>query len=210
MKDYQVSCDYYWRSIYITLTLNSVTWFIFPRLDVQQWCVDLCAHVAAFANWAGPMKGWVASWETSKCTVSSIDGLFLRFLSQNGPRKDASGQHMWGLVIRHQRLTASVQTLSLLAYIKENAKGMWYTKYLICPFDIAIAGSQDPHLIVCPLSVLSSWMAVRAKVAPDSLALIPHIIHRNVRAGFHPSALCVFTASDLSESGWKMKFGSVT
>jgi len=57
MKDYQVSCDYYWRSIYITLTLNSVTWFIFPRLDVQQWCVDLCAHVAAFANWAGPTKG---------------------------------------------------------------------------------------------------------------------------------------------------------
>ncbi|KAG5642277.1 hypothetical protein DXG03_003054 [Asterophora parasitica] len=43
-----------------------------------------------------------------------------------------------------------VQTLSLFAYIKEN-----------------IPGPHDPHLVICPLSVLSSWEAEAARWVPS-------------------------------------------
>ncbi|KAG6816477.1 hypothetical protein H0H87_005764 [Tephrocybe sp. NHM501043] len=47
-------------------------------------------------------------------------------------------------------LGKTLQTLSLFAYIKEN-----------------IPGPHDPHLIICPLSVLSSWEAEAARWLPS-------------------------------------------
>ncbi|KAF8063974.1 P-loop containing nucleoside triphosphate hydrolase protein [Lyophyllum atratum] len=47
-------------------------------------------------------------------------------------------------------LGKTLQTLSLFAYIKEN-----------------IPGPHDPHLVICPLSVLSSWEAEAARWTPS-------------------------------------------
>ncbi|KAG5353088.1 hypothetical protein C0989_010470 [Termitomyces sp. Mn162] len=47
-------------------------------------------------------------------------------------------------------LGKTLQTLSLFAYIKEN-----------------ILGPHDPHLVICPLSVLSSWEAEAARWIPS-------------------------------------------
>ncbi|KAG6887770.1 hypothetical protein C0992_010819 [Termitomyces sp. T32_za158] len=47
-------------------------------------------------------------------------------------------------------LGKTLQTLSLFAYIKEN-----------------ISGPHDPHLVICPLSVLSSWEAESARWIPS-------------------------------------------
>ncbi|KAF5367362.1 hypothetical protein D9615_010278 [Tricholomella constricta] len=47
-------------------------------------------------------------------------------------------------------LGKTLQTLSLFAYIKEN-----------------ISGPHDPHLVICPLSVLSSWETEAARWVPS-------------------------------------------
>ncbi|EEB97674.1 hypothetical protein MPER_02963, partial [Moniliophthora perniciosa FA553] len=47
-------------------------------------------------------------------------------------------------------LGKTLQTLSLFAYIRENS-----------------TGHCDPHLIICPLSVLSSWEAEAARWLPS-------------------------------------------
>ncbi|KAG6915978.1 hypothetical protein DXG01_009030 [Tephrocybe rancida] len=47
-------------------------------------------------------------------------------------------------------LGKTLQTLSLFAYIKEN-----------------VPGPHDPHLVICPLSVLSSWEAEAARWLPS-------------------------------------------
>ncbi|KIJ64208.1 hypothetical protein HYDPIDRAFT_28649 [Hydnomerulius pinastri MD-312] len=54
-------------------------------------------------------------------------------------------------------LGKTLQTLSLFAYIKENTRG-----------------PQDPHLIICPLSVLSSWQNEAARWLPSLTLLRYH------------------------------------
>ncbi|KAI0945925.1 hypothetical protein AcV7_010039 [Taiwanofungus camphoratus] len=54
-------------------------------------------------------------------------------------------------------LGKTLQTLSLFAYIKENSKG-----------------NQDPHLVICPLSVLPSWLSEAARWIPSFRTLRFH------------------------------------
>lgn len=50
-------------------------------------------------------------------------------------------------LLNRMGLGKTLQTLSLLAYVKEDP-----------------VGPKDPSLVVCPLSVLSSWENVRALI----------------------------------------------
>ncbi|KAF8554251.1 hypothetical protein OG21DRAFT_1497134 [Imleria badia] len=82
-------------------------------------------------------------------------------LIQGGEMKDYQLQGLAFLVYMYNNgmncilgdemgLGKTLQTLSLFAYIREHAKG-----------------PQDPHLIICPLSVLSSWQNEAARWLPS-------------------------------------------
>ncbi|GBE87288.1 ISWI chromatin-remodeling complex ATPase ISW2 [Sparassis crispa] len=90
-------------------------------------------------------------------------------------------------------LGKTLQTLSLFAYIKENARG-----------------TMDPHLVVCPLSVLPSWLAEAARWVPSLRALRFHgqqsersRLKEGVRAGNIKFDICVTTyESYVAEDSW--------
>ncbi|KAH7927010.1 hypothetical protein BV22DRAFT_1007877 [Leucogyrophana mollusca] len=89
-------------------------------------------------------------------------------LIEGGEMKDYQLQGLAFLVYMHKNgincilgdemgLGKTLQTLSLFAWIKEN-----------------VQGTQDPHLIVCPLSVLSSWQNEAARWLPSFRVLRFH------------------------------------
>ncbi|KIM89720.1 hypothetical protein PILCRDRAFT_812522 [Piloderma croceum F 1598] len=90
-------------------------------------------------------------------------------------------------------LGKTLQTLSLLAYIKENTKGR-----------------QDPHLIVCPLSVLSSWLGESARWVPSFRTLRFHgqqsereRLKNEIRLGNIQFDICITTyEAFVAEDGW--------
>ncbi|KAH9924947.1 P-loop containing nucleoside triphosphate hydrolase protein [Amylocystis lapponica] len=90
-------------------------------------------------------------------------------------------------------LGKTLQTLSLFAYIKENA-----------------TSRQDPHLIICPLSVLSSWATEAARWLPSFRTLRFHGPHserdrlkNGIRSGEIGFDLCITTYdSYLVEDTW--------
>jgi SWI/SNF-related matrix-associated actin-dependent regulator of chromatin subfamily A member 5 len=63
-----------------------------------------------------------------------------------------------------------MQTLSLFAYIRQHAKGPRSTLSLALCIDI-LPGTIEPHLVVCPLSVLASWEAECARWFPSARAV---------------------------------------
>jgi SWI/SNF-related matrix-associated actin-dependent regulator of chromatin subfamily A member 5 len=75
-----------------------------------------------------------------------LEGLsYLVWLHNNG---------MSGILGDEMGLGKTLQTLSLFQYIKEHESA-------------SLQGEQRPHLIVCPLSVLSSWMSEAKKWTPE-------------------------------------------
>ena len=58
-----------------------------------------------------------------------------------------------------------LQTLSLLAYVKEHAHGtsLALERRLYAYHLNSLGAASDPHLIICPLSVLSSWLNASAR-----------------------------------------------
>ncbi|TDL22661.1 hypothetical protein BD410DRAFT_898225 [Rickenella mellea] len=90
-------------------------------------------------------------------------------------------------------LGKTLQTLSLFAYIKENTQQ-------------ALA----PHLIICPLSVLSSWMSEIERWIPSFRAVRFHAQHRerenlkkSIKHGFVDFDICVTTYEQfVLEDSW--------
>ncbi|BGP01284.1 hypothetical protein NBRC10513v2_002236 [Rhodotorula toruloides] len=72
---------------------------------------------------------------------------FLTYLAENG---------MNGILADEMGLGKTLQTLSLLAYLSEQH------------------GQKGPHLLVCPLSVLGSWMSEIARWLPSFTAIRYH------------------------------------
>ena len=70
---------------------------------------------------------------------------FLVYLHQNG---------LSGILGDEMGLGKTLQTLSLIQFLKENRKS-------------TNSGQLRPSLVVCPLSVLNSWMAESRKWTPD-------------------------------------------
>ena len=82
-----------------------------------------------------------------------LSGLsFLVYLHRNG---------LSGILGDEMGLGKTLQTLSLLQYLKENRK-------------ISRRGELRPALVVCPLSVLSSWMAESKRWTPNLKVLRFH------------------------------------
>ena len=77
---------------------------------------------------------------------------FLVYLHQNG---------LSGILGDEMGLGKTLQTLSLIQYLKENKQG-------------SSSGRLRPCLVVCPLSVLNSWMAEARKWTPDLKVLRFH------------------------------------
>ncbi|OCH88895.1 hypothetical protein OBBRIDRAFT_733561 [Obba rivulosa] len=90
-------------------------------------------------------------------------------------------------------LGKTLQTLSLLAYIQENFKG-----------------SHDPHLIICPLSVLPSWLSEAARWVPSFRTLRFHgqqserqRLKDGIRAGEIEFDICITTyEAYVAEDSW--------
>ncbi|KDQ50600.1 hypothetical protein JAAARDRAFT_63080 [Jaapia argillacea MUCL 33604] len=90
-------------------------------------------------------------------------------------------------------LGKTLQTLSLLAYVHENSKG-----------------PRDPHLVVCPLSVLPSWLAEAARWVPSFTVIRFHgtqqeraRLKEGIRTGEIQFDVCVTTYDSYSvEDGW--------
>ncbi|TCD65790.1 hypothetical protein EIP91_002183 [Steccherinum ochraceum] len=91
-------------------------------------------------------------------------------------------------------LGKTLQTLSLFAYIAEHET----------------PGSMDPHLIICPLSVMSAWMTEAQRWTPSLKALRFHgaaneraRIKEEVRAGNLKFDICITTyESFVAEDTW--------
>ncbi|EIN05640.1 hypothetical protein PUNSTDRAFT_145612 [Punctularia strigosozonata HHB-11173 SS5] len=91
-------------------------------------------------------------------------------------------------------LGKTLQTLSLLAYIAEHSKST----------------RLDPHLIVCPLSVLPSWLSEAARFVPSFRTLRFHGTHAErarikeaVKNGEEQYDICVTTYDAYAvEDGW--------
>ena len=82
-----------------------------------------------------------------------LSGLsFLVYLQRNG---------LSGILGDEMGLGKTLQTLSLIQYLKENRK-------------LSVRGELRPALVVCPLSVLSSWMAESKRWTPNLKVLRFH------------------------------------
>ncbi len=84
-------------------------------------------------------------------------------------------------------LGKTLQTISLFAYLKENhAEG----KQALSPLQsskihlVKYLATQDPHLVICPLSVLQSWEAVSLR---HSLYIATHMMSQQECARWAPS-----------------------
>ncbi|EMD31265.1 hypothetical protein CERSUDRAFT_145421 [Gelatoporia subvermispora B] len=90
-------------------------------------------------------------------------------------------------------LGKTLQTLSLFAYVHEHSKG-----------------SHDPHLVICPLSVLPSWLSEAARWVPGLRTLRFHGQHserarlkEGVRSGEIQFDICVTTyEAYVAEDSW--------
>lgn len=81
-----------------------------------------------------------------------LDGLsFLVWMHKNG---------MNCILGDEMGLGKTLQTLSLLAYMKETENCSLFSFQLLSLILLFFIVIPEPHLVICPLSVLSSWMTV--------------------------------------------------
>ncbi|EGO28787.1 hypothetical protein SERLADRAFT_434683 [Serpula lacrymans var. lacrymans S7.9] len=142
-------------------------------------------------------------------------------LIQGGTMKEYQLQGLAFLVYMHNNgmncilgdemgLGKTLQTLSLFAHVRENTKGIIVSRFSIFDFLNQFIGKQDPHLIICPLSVLSSWQNEVARWLPSLRTLRFHgtqserdRLKNSMRGVEIPFDLCITTyEAFVAEDSW--------
>ena len=118
--------------------------------------LDDTSRSTKLQDWSVPYEAFSRQPEGVKATMKpyQLQGLsFLVYLNRNG---------VSGILGDEMGLGKTLQTLSLIQYLKESRK------------TFEVESEPRPSLVVCPLSVLSSWIAEARRWTPDLKVLRFH------------------------------------